>query len=303
MKRMNLNRIIVCAIVLVAVSMTGCRKNIEPQVSKGHLDTYQAFPSRYISPRMVRVWTPEDYDPSRRYDVLYMHDGQMLFDSCSSWNHQEWGVDETMDSLQSAGLIRPTIVVAVDCTKKRIGEYCPDDIREFMPAGKRIYSVFAARGNHYLRFVVEELKPFIDSMYATYPEREHTWIMGSSCGGLISSYALCKYPDVFSGAACMSTHSTLSLLRPDKPDSVVVSAYRAYLQRYLRPNEALLYMDNGDRTLDSFYGEAQHAINDMLRAEGWDSTHFEYRFFPGAAHTENDWKARLSTPLLFLLKP
>ena len=294
----------------IAVVLLGCSKTVqEPQVSKGHLDTYPDFPSQFIAARTIRVWTPDESGKSRvesgerRYDVLYMHDGKMLYDATTAWNHQEWGVDEAMDSLQALGYIRPTIVVGIDNTDERIGEYCPDDIIQYLPEGTPVYSAFAPQGNAYLRFLVEELKPFIDSTYAVYTDREHTWVMGSSCGGLISSYALCKYPEVFGGAACLSTHCTLAYPRPDKPSQEVMTAYRTYLKEHLpAPNTALLYMDQGDRTLDAFYGEAQAAINEMLRAEGWDSAHFEYRFFPGHAHCEDDWQARLPIPLTFLLK-
>lgn len=289
-------------LILPLMVIVGCkREQLEPQVSKGHLDTYIDFPSQYVPARTIRVWTPEDYNADMQYDVLYMHDGQMLYDATTAWNHQEWGVDEAMDSLISQGAIRPTIVVGIDNNKNRIGEYCPDDLSELYLHGKPVYKHFKAQGNAYLSFIVTELKPFIDSVYSTYPDRDHTWVMGSSCGGLISSYALCKYPEVFAGAACMSTHCTLAYPHPDKPNSEVVEAYRRYLTEHLKVNGAKLYMDNGNITLDAYYLEAQTAINNMLRAEGWDDVHFAYRFYPGHAHCEDDWKARLDIPLRFLL--
>ena len=295
-------RVILLALSVLMVSV-GCRRDRqEPQVSKGHLDTYVAFPSRFVPARTIRVWTPEDYSADRSYDVLYMHDGQMLYDATTAWNHQEWGVDEAMDSLISQGIIRPTIVVGIDNhIKNRLGEYCPDDLSALYLDGKPVYKKFKAQGNAYLAFLVTELKPFIDSVYSTCPDREHTWIMGSSCGGLISSYALCKYPDVFAGAACMSTHCTLAFPNPVRPDEQRVRAYRDYLRTHLTPNACLLYMDRGDKTLDAFYAEAQDSINEVLRREGWDEQHFQYRFFPGHSHSEDDWKARLDIPLRFLL--
>ena len=291
-------------ILLIGMAVMGCAREAqhEPQASKGRLDTYVDFPSENVPARTVRVWVPEDYDAAQRYDVLYMHDGQMLYDGTVSWNGQEWGVDEAMDSLIRQGAIRPTIVVGVDYNgDNRIGEYCPDDIRELLPEGHDIYEAFEERGNDYLRFLVEELKPFIDSTYSTYTDYAHTWVMGSSCGGLISSYALCKYPEVFGGAACMSTHCTLAYPNPAHPDKEVMAAYREYLRTHLVPNARLLYMDQGTLTLDHFYQDAQAAINEMLRAEGWDEAHFVYRLYPGHAHCEDDWQARLDEPLKFLL--
>lgn len=294
--------IIIILLVAAVFCIASCSRQKDPQVSKGHLDNYPEFASKYVEPRTVRVWTPADYDPSRKYEVLYMHDGKMLFDSKVTWNHQEWGVDEVMDSLLTNGLIRPCIVVGIDNTDDRIGEYCPDDITQLMSDAKSVYKGIDAQGNNYLKFVVEEVKPFIDSLYSTYTDYEHTWVMGSSCGGLISSYALCKYPGVFGGAACISTHCTLAYPLPMVTDEEVAGAYRSYLEQYLpEPNTRLLYMDNGDQTLDEYYGDAQQAINDMLIAKGWDLQHFCYRFFPGAAHKEDDWKARLDVPVRFLL--
>ena len=299
-----------CFIWLAAMlSMAACSKGPEepqeqPSDVPAHVDLYYQFQSQFVPARTIRVWVPAGYDAERQYDVLYMHDGTMLFDPSITWNHQEWGVDEAMDSLIQLGHVRPTIVVGIDnrsATTERISEYCPDDIAQLLPEGKSIYNGLPANGNDYLRFMVEEVKPFIDSVYSTYTDREHTWVMGSSCGGLISSYALCKYPDVFGGAACMSTHCTLAYPDPNAPDQEVVDAYRTYLQQHLPKNSARLYFDRGDQTLDAYYADAQDAINTMLREQGWDEAHFTYLFFPGHAHEEKSWRARLDQPLRFLL--
>ena len=298
-----------CAVIL----LVGCKPAkepagedpTEPVVVESHVDIYRNFQSQYVPSRVIRVWVPDGYTNEQRYDVLYMHDGKMLFDASITWNHQEWGVDEAMDSLINLGIIRPTIVVGIDNIDQgngRVGEYCPDDITEFMSAGKTVYPTIPAKGNDYLRFVVEEVKPFIDSAYSTYPDRDHTWTMGSSCGGLISSYALCKYPDVFAGAACMSTHCILVDPNTNTPDEETINAYQQYLKKYLSPNSCLLYMDDGDQTIDAYYTETQAAINAMLRNEGWDEAHFQYLFFPGQAHDEKCWRSRLDCPLSFLLQ-
>lgn len=287
--------------LLASFVFVGCQLKDGPRVSAGQLETYELFESKYVTPRTIRVWTPEDYDSDKQYDVLYMHDGQMLWDAQVAWNKQEWGVDEAMDSLIRMKKIRPAIVVGIDNSPERIGEYCPDNIVEYMDSVSVVYQDIKPQGNDYLRFLVEEVKPFIDSVYSTYKDREHTWVMGSSCGGLISSYALCTYPDVFGGAACLSTHCTLAFPDPTQQDSAMMAAYREYLKHYIPANSAKLYMDNGDQTLDANYLMAQALINDMMYESGWDSTHYMYRFFPGTAHCEDDWRARLDIPLLFLL--
>ena len=304
-------------ILLAAFSMTACEKktntnsdssdnpqNQEIIQTPSRIDIYPSFTSQFVPARAIRVYVPANYDSTAHYDVLYMHDGTMLFDASITWNKQEWGVDEAMDSLIAQNAIRPTIVVGIDNrtnTMERVAEYCPDDVAELLPAGKQLYDGLGTpKGNDYLRFLVEEVKPFIDSVYATYPDREHTWIMGSSCGGLISSYALCKYPHLFAGAACMSTHSTLAA-SVNNPDPDAITAYREYLRLHLQANSYLLYFDRGDQTLDANYADSQQAINDMLIAAGWDENHFMYRFFPGHAHDENSWRSRLDIPLKFLL--
>ena len=294
------------ALLIASMQLVGCQPQPEPEPTPepSRIVMHYNFPSQFVPKRTIRVWLPEGYSATKQYDVLYMHDGRMLFDAKNTWNNQEWGVDEAMDSLINLGHVRPTIVVGIDNLAQmadRVAEYCPDDVAELLPHGKKLYDGLGTpHGNDYLRFLIEELKPFIDSAYSTYPDRDHTWIMGSSCGGLISSYALCKYPDVFAGAACMSTHSTVSVNEAN-PDQDAIVAYRTYLQQHLTPNSSLLYFDRGDRTSDAYYAVPQDAINQMLWTAGWDEDHFMYRFFPGAAHEEKYWRARLDIPLRFLL--
>ena len=304
---MTMHRTLTLALAALLFAACNSRHEQEPSetsLAPSRIDIYQQFKSEFVPARTIRVYVPEGYDTARQYDVLYMHDGTMLFDASVTWNHQEWGVDEAMDSLIHNGSVRPAIVVGIDNmtgTPDRLAEYCPDDIVTLLPEGASVYNGIPAKGNAYLRFLTEEVKPFIDSVYATCKDRDHTWLMGSSCGGLISSYALCKYPGVFGGAACMSTHCTLAYPDPGKPDMAVMTAYRDYLQQHIPANSALLYFDRGDQTLDAYYGDAQDALNAMLQNAGWDDSHFQYRFFPGHAHEEKSWRARLDIPLRFLL--
>jgi predicted alpha/beta superfamily hydrolase len=145
--------------------------------------------------RVRRIWIylPPDYNASdSRYGVLYMHDGQNVFDDSTSFAG-EWGVDELMDSISAKR--KEMIVVAVDNGgAKRISEYCPYDMERF---GK-------GEGNQYVDFLANTLKPFIDRNYRTKKDKENTYIAGSSMGGLISMYAVLKYPKVFGGAGVFS---------------------------------------------------------------------------------------------------
>lgn len=283
----------------------------EPGEGTGEVPKGQVFihtiKSKTLGDRTIRVYMPSDYElGGGPYDVLYMQDGQMLFDSKITWNHQEWGVDEAMDTLIALGRIRPTMVVGIDAAgtasdTKRIAEYCPSDVANLIADGHAMYSgMITPKGNEYLQFVVDEVKPFIEMTYPqAYKEREHTWIMGSSCGGLISSYAVNKYPDVFAGAACMSTHSTLSV--DATFDMEVVKGYVQYLTKTRPVNTYKIYFDRGDKTLDANYADTQEFVNGGYTGDGWCEPSFRYEFFPGAAHDEKSWRARLDVPLVFLL--
>lgn len=143
--------------------------------------------------RRIWIYLPESYQNSKKtYAVLYMHDGQNVFDEATSFSG-EWGVDEALDTLGKE--TRESIVVAIDNGgDKRINEYCPYDMEKF---GK-------GEGDQYVDFIVQTLKPHIDAHFRTKKDREHTYIAGSSMGGLISLYAILKYPNVFGGAGIFS---------------------------------------------------------------------------------------------------
>ena len=279
--------------------MSACNRRTEQSVV-GNLTIYEDFQSQIVESRTIRVWTPEDYDPSVKYDVIYMHDGQNLFDASLTWNHQEWGVDEVISGLIKNGEIRPCIVVGIDNTSLRYEEYYPSAICDDVPEGV-LPEDFKPLGDEYLRFVVEEVKPWVDSLYSTIGDPSHTFVMGSSCGGLISSYALCEYPSVFGGAACLSTHCSLMNPYTQVDQQPAAEAYLQYLRQEL-PSDRLLYMDRGDCAIDTPYAEPQEAINQLICSLGWDESHYMYRFFPGHSHSENDWKSRLDIPVRFLLQ-
>lgn len=153
--------------------------------------------------RQRRIWLylPEGYAKSKKhYPVLYMHDGQNLFDAATS-GYGEWGVDECLDSLIDAGK-PPCIVVGIDNDgEKRMNEYNP---YEFTWKDSASSITFAPEGDKYLDFIVHTLKPYIDKHYRTLSSKENTIIAGSSMGGLISYYAMLKYPSVFTKAGIFS---------------------------------------------------------------------------------------------------
>ena len=271
----------------------------KPQaVCCGTLDVYPDFKSAIITPRKVSVWLPDGYTVGESCDVLYMHDGQMLFDSTTTWNHQEWQVDEILSKLMNEKAIRRTIVVAIDNTADRLKEYFPDKACR----GMEDVNASELGGDNYLKFLVEEVKPFVDERYQPLTDREHTFLMGSSMGGLISLYGLCEYPKVFGGAACLSTHISMSHLKAAKDTEAMADGFLQYVAEHMPDaNESRIYMDHGTEGIDSAYGPYQQRLDALFRERGWDADHFKSLVFEGHDHNETCWAKRLAEPVSFLL--
>ena len=275
-----------------------------PQPASGKIDRLPAFPSRYVAARNVDVWLPPGYSATKRYAVLYMQDGQMLFDARTTWNKQAWNVDAALTRLAAAGRISDAIVVGIwNSGATRHSEYFPEKSLPFVAEPLRTrFTKEALTGvplaDRYLRFLVEELKPAIDARYATRPGRESTFLMGSSMGGMISLYAMSEYPEIFGGAACLSTHWPGTLCANA---SLPLAAFN-YLQAHLPdPATHRVYMDHGTKDLDALYGTDQAFVDELVRERGYTDANWQTRVFEGAGHNEHDWAARLDEPLLFLL--
>ncbi len=260
------------------------------------------FASEIIPARHLEIWLPPSYktSPEKYYPVLYMHDGQNLFDPAQSqYTQTDWGVDEAMTRLIAEGKVREAIVVGNWSTDNRFNEYMPQKAvtPKNLSRYKADFETFVASvivSDDYLRFLVTELKPYIDQTYRTLPERDDTFIMGSSMGGLISAYAISEYPDVFGGAGCVSTHFPLG-------DGAIVE----YLSDKLPdPATHKIYWDYGTETLDHNYEGYQKRMDvygykaGYVEGENWMSRKFE-----GHEHSEKAWRARVHIPLTFLLGP
>ena len=279
-------------------------KNAIPAVSHGTLERFPQFESQYIPARDVVVWLPESYHNGDSCDVMYMHDGNMLFDATTTWNGQEWRVDEVMDSLIHAGTIRPCIVVGIYNTDDRLTEYFPTKTWQHVAeADRKKAKIDQLTADAYLRFIVEELKPFIDNRYQPLTTREHTFMMGSSMGGLISLYALCEYPQVFGGVACLSSHLSMAHLPNGVHGDAWATGFRDYVSQHLpEANGSLIYMDHGTEDFDADYGPYQEQLDSVIAAKGWDKGHYLSLVFSGHGHNETYWASRLHEPLRFLLK-
>ncbi len=280
------------------------------KVVSGRIDELPAFPSKLIDTRTVYVWMPDGYTPEKKYAVLYMHDGQMLFDPAVTWNKQSWHVDRIAGELLKAGKLRDFIVVGVPSISAiRFAEYYPQKAYEAMPAELRKAQVDSLLkgtplADRYLKFLVTELKPYIDSHYSTLTGPADTFLMGSSMGGLISLYGMCEYPDVFGAVACLSTHTPMAdpTKLDERSESEGPAYFRAYVKAHLPPAAThRLYMDHGDGTLDKFYGPYQLKLDAVIRECGYTAANFDTRVFPGTDHSEVSWSARLDIPLTFLL--
>ncbi len=281
-------------------------------VSAGSLWRYDLMPSALTEPRRVDVWLPPGYEGGTdRLRVLYMQDGQNLFDPAST-PFGEWGVDETLSRLIADGAVPPTMVVGVWNTKYRSREYLPQaSYAQVPPDIRAAYAPTLGGGalsDFYVDFLVRELKPFIDATYRTRSGQADTFIMGSSMGGLISLYALLRYPAVFSGAGCVSTHwpcvTHFDWIKSGDPRvGIVADSFIAYVRAHLpRAGRHRLYFDLGNAELDSVYPPYQAKVDAFLPELGYvQGRDWITRLFDGEPHNESAWHKRVSVPLRFLL--
>jgi predicted alpha/beta superfamily hydrolase len=243
--------------------------------------------------RRIFVYLPRSYaaEADRRYPVIYMQDGQNLFDEAISYAG-EWQVDETMEALSHEG-IEAIVVGIANMETRRIDEYSPFRDRRLHKGG---------RGDWYVAFMANTLKPLIDREFRTMPAREHTGALGSSMGGLISLYAFFSRPDIFGFVGAMSP----SLWFAEE-------AIFAYIrQAAFKPGK--LYLDIGTheggdtrpshRTPHKYtsrYLSAARRMRDLLAAKGYAEGQLRYEEEEEALHNEAAWARRLPTTLRFLL--
>jgi enterochelin esterase-like enzyme len=245
--------------------------------------------------RHVEIWLPPGYDAARspRYPVLYMHDGQNLFDPRIASTGVDWGVDEAVVRLVERRTIPPVIVVGVWNTADRGPEYSPWH-----------------RAPDYARFLIEELMPRVNAEFRTLTGPGNTAVMGSSMGGLLSFYLVTHHPEVFGACGCVSTHFPLSeamvadhfpgVVTADPPDATpyIVRDIEAGLRV---PTGARYWFDYGTVGLDASYGPTHNRVRAWLRGQGLaEGRDFVIRPYEGADHNEAAWRARLEDPLTFL---
>jgi predicted alpha/beta superfamily hydrolase len=261
-------------------------------VTNGTLVRHENFKSAHLSEaRTVSVWLPPNYaDSDERYSVLYLHDGQNLFDAATAAFGVEWKVDETSARLIESNEIRAVIVVGIWNTSERIDEYT---------LTKDSRTGHGGQGLAYIRFVADELKPFIDRTYRTRSERESTLIGGSSLGGLISMHACVERPEMFGGCIALSPSLGWDGER----------FLKSFESGLTWPDKVRFWFSMG--TKEGRNAES-HAVNSSrsrrLAAQlkpNPEGTTAGIRFqeFPDAGHDEAAWSNQLPAALKFLLDP
>ena len=264
----------------------------------------------------IWAWVPPSYrdGSDRRYPVLYMHDGQNLFDAALTNYNKEWGMDEAIARLAARGDLREWIVIGIRSPEQRYMTLFPEKLVDHLPAdrvaalasvsGNETIERDALMGDEYLAWLTGSLKPMVDAELRTLSGSEDTAVMGSSMGGLMSLYAIAEYPQVFGQAAAVSIH--LPLGEPEQEDVAanvadITAAWASYLATTaLRPGANRLYLDHGTATLDQYYPPYFEAFDAMMAAAGWGGANYESRRFTGAEHDEDAWRERVDIPLGFL---
>jgi predicted alpha/beta superfamily hydrolase len=261
-----------------------------PHTLTGDIRPVNNFHSKILNnDRDVLVYLPPDYEATKkRYSVLYLHDGQNLFDGATSFiPGQEWRVDETAQRLIAAGRIEPLIIVGINnAGKDRINEYTPAEDAKYKMGGK---------ADLYGRMLLEELKPFIDAHYRTKKGAQYTGLGGSSLGGLVSIYLALKYPTIFGRAAVVSPSVWFA-------NKQIVH----YVESLPKKPKVRIWMDIGTRE-GGTAEEAQKLVNDArllketLIKKGWElGKDLKYVEAEGAQHNEAAWATRVESILTFL---
>lgn len=255
----------------------------------------------------IDVWTPQDFNPNRQtpYPVIFMHDGQNLFDANTTWNHQAWEADSITSVLISSNEIEAPVIIgihSVDST--RIGDLTPQDALGYasptlLTQLSKAFPNIKIRGNAYAQFISTTLRDSLMTEYNLAKDPKYTSVMGSSMGGLMSIYTLCKYPEIFGNAACLSTH-WIGIVGEE-------SEFQSAMEKFLTdnlPKDDLhrIYLDTGDATIDSLYTPAHQSVVNLITKSGYKSpASFEHHTFHGHKHEEKSWSSRLFIPLKFLL--
>lgn len=290
-----------------------------PESEYGKISRLSVTSSHLGSDVTVDIWLPEGYSEfsETAYPIIYFHDGQNLFDPAFTFAGVAWEVDKACSQLNTEPDFSMPIIVGINnrgAEGLRPSDYFPEKALEYIASEDyNQTSIFTTCNNNFLgdeeaAFVVRELKPLIDTLYNTNPNQSHTFAAGSSMGALASLYLLMEYPDVFGGAACLSTHWIGSLdLNPDysmNDDEVCANAILDYFHDNLTSTDNhRLYLDCGTEGWDAGYIKYETKAREIVRSKGYDESLNNFSVFDarGAGHNEWFWQQRIDRPLRFLL--
>jgi predicted alpha/beta superfamily hydrolase len=252
-------------------------------VSSGQLRKHEQFRSRFLrNQRDLIVYTPPGYaeQPSRHFPVLYLQDGQNLFDGATSFiPGQDWHVGQTADHCILAGKVEPLIIVGMYNTKARIREYTPTHVPR----------LGGGRADRYAKFLLEEVRPFIDREYRTLSGSRHMGIGGSSLGGLVSLYLGLKHSRIFGKIAALSPAVWWNQL-----------AIHRFAQANAVEPHPRVWLDIGTREGQRIVREVER-FRDVLLEKGWKlGVDLHYERVEGAEHNEAAWAQRVGPFLQFL---
>ena len=224
--------------------------------------------------RWAYIYLPDDWKKSgKRYPVMYMFDGHNVFYDSDATYGKSWGMGEYMDSTK-----KQMIIVAVECNHeghKRLEEYCPVDVT-FPDAGS-----IQGKGKVYMDWLVKTLKPYIDANYRTMPERESTYIAGSSMGGLMALYGVTVYNHIFQRGACLSPSLWVARWRVD-----------SMIQRAKLSPDTVIYMDYGSREMGN--RKAMRKLFSSITARLLEkSVWLTSRIIPNGDHCEACWEEQI----------
>lgn len=285
---------------------------LAPPSGRGHLFVRRAVPSVGLPPRDLFVWRPDAPVPPDGFRVLYMQDGQNLFDARLVPFGTAWEADRALSRLVDAGLAASAIIVGVASTAERFTDYAPALILDRLPPAARgaVEAAWggASRSATYARMVIEEVKPLIDAHFPTSPGADATFVGGSSLGAAAALEIVARYPDRVAGAACLSAHFSLLPVTETEaiPDHFVADVARAvgdFAVSCLPPaGRHHLWLDRSALGIDRFYGPTHAAIGAALAGLGYvEGSDLALRIYPGVGHDEDAWRARFGDALAFLL--
>lgn len=266
-----------------------------PSTIVGKVVTEEVELPTFVGKRKLRIYLPPDYENSdKRYPVIYMTDGQNLYDKKTA-NAGEWQIDELMEAMAQANSNLTSIVVGIDhAGANRRQEYMPFPYDEARYRRQGSGNDKQGQGEQFADWLALTLKPYIDKQYRTQPEREHTSMLGSSMGGLISCYTVLKHQAVFSKAGCLSSAFLKRL---------VSEHWLTYIKQSRKQFATKFYMDMGDNEFGLFGNDIlteTQQVHDTLLQVGFTKSELNYQVIKGGTHDEPSWRNRTLDILTWL---